>query len=241
MTKPFAILLLLCTLCTPLFAQRKIYTPPALKKDTSTFWIFNDVTIGPYFTGGYSRQNQGAPEGWHSASRFAFVFGATADFSISPWLGFDLGLFYDSRDLYLGTNSGDTDNIDLNIGYIAIQPSIRIGWLLVGLAFDLPMAGGAEEVVSQFTHLGHTAPYHQNLNAATSDLSTLTELRGTISIPILQGESGIVHAVISANWPLAHAVQGTSSFDTTGHFSAMGRGPLPTVEAGISYQFDILH
>ena len=223
-------------------AQSKKYAPSEVKKDTSTFWIFKDVNAGPYFTGGFSKQNSSVPDGWHSSPRFAYKFGATGDFAINDWFAFGLGLFYDSRDLYLATNNGDSDNIDLNIGYIVIQPSIRIWWLLIGLAFDIPMSGGADEAIAHYAH--PDAPivaYKQNLNAATSDLSTVTELHAALDVPIYHAESGIIHIILSANLPFTKPVQGTSSFDTTGHFSNIGKGPLPTVEAGLSYQFDLLH
>jgi hypothetical protein len=227
-------------------AQPRIYVPPKVTPDTSTFYGLKDITIGPYFTAGYSRQTQKLPDGWHSNPLFAYTFGGTIDATINSWLGVTLSALYDSRDLYLAT-SGDADNIDLNIGYIAIQPSVRIFWLLIGLAFDLPMNGSAVEHVATFQNPRwrvNPAPYSGNLNADTGDLSTLTELRATLSIPILQVESGVLHLVVSGNFPLGQAVTGTTSFDTTGHFSgirAPGQGPLPTVEAGLSYQFDLLH
>jgi hypothetical protein len=226
-------------------AQPRIYVPSKMSPDTSTFWGFKDITIGPYFTAGYSRQTQKLPDGWHSNPLFAFTFGGTIDATINSWLGVTLSALYDSRDLYLAT-SGDADNIDLNIGYIAIQPSVRIFWLLIGLAFDIPMNGSAVEHVASFANprTQTTAPYAGNLNADTGDLSTLTELRATLSIPILQAESGVLHLIVSGNYPLGQTLSGTTSFDTTGHFSgirAPGQGPLPTVEVGLTYQFDILH
>ncbi|MDP4200286.1 MAG: hypothetical protein Q8922_10330 [Bacteroidota bacterium] len=226
----------------PVTAQPKVYVPAKYARDTSTFWIFNDITMGPYFTAGYARQNEKLPDGWHSMAQFAYTFGGTIDGAINSWLGLNFSLLYDSRDVSMAT-SGDSDNIDLNIGYIAIQPSLRIFWLLVGLAFDLPMSGSANEAVAVFTNprTNTTGKYAGNLNANTSDLATLTELRATLSIPILHAESGMLHLIVSGNYPLGHTVTGTSSFDTTGHFSKVGAGPLPTVEAGLTYQFDLLH
>jgi hypothetical protein len=222
-------------------AQQHPYVPAVAPKDTSTFWIFNDATAGPYFTAGYSRQNEAVPEGWHSASRFVYIFGATSDFSISPWFGFDLGLLYDTRDLYLATIGGDTASADVNIGYIAIQPAIRIAWLLLGLAFDIPVSGSADESISQFSHLELTGPYHQNLNVGSSDMNTLVELRAVLTVPVYQAESGTVRLIASANWPLTKHILQATSFDTTGHFQNIGRGPLPAFEVGLSYQFDLLH
>src|SRR5438093_12216042 len=56
------------------YAQRP-YVPVIPPKDTSTFLIFKDVTAGPYFTGGISRQNEKLPgiagdsdRTWHSQS-----------------------------------------------------------------------------------------------------------------------------------------------------------------------------
>ena len=234
-------LVLLISIGSNASAQRKPYIPPVMPKDTSTFLIFRDITAGPYFTGGVSRQNEDIPQGWHSNPRFAYTIGAIGDFTINKWLGFTLSLLYDTRDLYLATMGGDSNSIDMNLGYISIQPSVRIFWLLIGLAFDFPTSASATEMIARFTDQGITTPYQQNLNVATSDLRMLTELRATLSVPIYKAESGEVHLIISGNYPLSKTVRGTSSFDTTGYFSQVGQGPLPTVQAGITYQFDLLH
>lgn len=226
------------------FSQPHIFVPPKAVKDTSTFWIFKDITLGPYFSAGYSRQNEKLPDEWHSSPRFAWQFGGTMDFTINPWFGFVFSALYDSRDMYLATSSEDT-SIDMNLGYVAIEPSIRIFWLLIGLTFDVAMSGSADEAVAQLKNpwTGVTAPYSANLSAETRDLATLVELRGTVSLPILESESGILHLIVSGSYPLGHSVTGVGSFDTTAThvFSGIGRGPLPTVEAGLTYQFDILH
>ncbi|SRR5579883_333205 len=229
---------------------RKPYTPPTIPRDTSTFLFFKDLTAGPYFTGGFSQQNQNLPPEWHSSQRFAYSIGALFDGTITNWLGMGLSLLYDSRDAYLG-NPGDSDNIDLNIGYISVQPSIRIFWLMVGLAFEIPMSGSATEIVNGYQHPDQPVQnYSSNMNVETSDLATVTELRGTLSIPILKTESGVVHAVVCGSYPLGKFVSSTTSIDTTidargyKHFSdkfAPGQGPLPSIQAGITFQFDILH
>lgn len=229
-------------------AQPRVYVPAKLTRDTSTFWGFKEMTLGPYFTAGYARQNEKLPDSWHSSPRFAFTFGGIIDGTINRWLGVTLTALYDSRDMYLAT-AGDTDNIDLNVGYITLQPSVRIFWLLIGLAFDIPMSGSAVENVATFQNPRWPVkpePYSGNLNVDSGDLSTLTELRASISIPILQAESGMLHLIVSGSYPLSRTVTGTTSFDTTstpgnGHFSRVGAGPLPTVQAGLTYQFDILH
>jgi hypothetical protein len=243
----------------PMIIQAQLskgYVPAVRPRDTSMFLIFKDVTFGPFFTGGFSRQNENLPETptgvpWGSAQEFAYTIGGTIDFSINPWIGFDFSALYDSRDLYL-ENPGSSDNIDLSLGYIAFQPSVRILWLLIGLAFDLPMSGSATENVAAFQHRdangnpdAPVAPYKNNVNVPTSDLQSLTEIRAAFSVPILEGDNAELHLIVSGSYPLSKTLSGTSpAFDTTGHFSgraAPGQGPLPTVEAGISYQFDLLH
>ncbi len=243
-------LALSCSLSTGASAQlRKPYVPPTLPKDTSMFWIFKDVTAGPYFTGGVSRQNEDLPAAWNSSPRFAFAFGGTIDFFYSQWFGIDFTALYDSRDLYVDTAG---ENIDVSLGYLAFQPSIRIFWLLIGIAFDIPMSGSATENLAMYSHPDqqNTHSYSENLNVQTSDIQPLTELRATLSVPILQGDDAYLHLVISGSYPLTKTIRGTSSFDTTGvnaapgYFSgasAPGKGPLPTIEAGISYDFDLLH
>jgi len=227
---------------TSAYSQKRPYVPAIAPKDTSTFLIFKDVTVGPYFTAGYARQNEDIPEGWHCNSRFAWMLGVTSDFSISPWFGFDLGVLYDTRDLYLATNAGDSDNIDLSIGYLVIQPAIRIAWLLLGLAFDIPTSGSADEAIALYAHPdAPIQPYHQNLNIGTGDLNTLLELRAALSVPIFAAESGTLHLIASANWPLTKTLLSGTSFDTTSHFHVAGNGPLPAFEVGVSYQFDVLH
>jgi hypothetical protein len=227
-------------------AQLRHYVPAkAPPKDTSTFLIFKDITIGPYVTAGVSRQNENIPEGWHSNPGFAYSIGVMGDFTIKDWFGFTLALLYDTRDLYLATTPGDNTSIDMSIGYIAVQPSIRLFWLLVGLAFDFPTASNATETISPFSHLGVTTPYMENLDVSPGDLNTLTELHATLSIPIYQVESADLHLILSGSYPLSKTIRSTTSFDTTGYFSktgqVVGQGPLPTLEAGITYQFDLLH
>jgi hypothetical protein len=246
-------LLVSCFLSIGAGAQlRKPYVLPTLPKDTSMFWIFKDVTAGPYFTGGVSRQNEDLPVAWNSSPRFAFAFGGTIDFFYSQWFGIDFTALYDSRDLYVDTAG---ESMDLSLGYLAFEPAIRIFWLLIGIAFDIPMSGSATENLAAYSHSNqpNTHSYSENLNVQTSDIQPLTELRATLSIPILQGDDAYLHLVISGSYPLTKTIRGTSSFDTTGYspagnttgrFSgpnAPGQGPLPTIEAGISYDFDLLH
>ena len=115
---------------------RKTFTLPAEPKDTSTFWIFKDVTAGPYFTGGIARQNENLPNDWQSLPRFSYAIGATVDFFYNQWLGFDFSALYDSRDLYTDTAG---ESIDVSLGYLSFQPSIRLFWLLIGFSFDIPL------------------------------------------------------------------------------------------------------
>lgn len=256
----FFLTLLFLLASFPLLAHaqlRKPYVPAARAKDTSMFWIFKNVTAGPYFMAGVSRQNENIPQpagiAWHSSPRFSYGIGGMIDFSINPWVGFDFSALYDSRDLYLAS-PGDSDNIDLSLGYIAFQPSIRIFWLLIGLAFDLPMSGSATEnlAVYQRADQPNTHNYSENLNVQTSDLQPLTEVRATLSVPIIQGDDAMLHLIVTGSYPLAKTLHGTApTFDTTsvlpttvGRFSgpsAPGQGPLPIIEAGLSYQFDLLH
>ena len=92
-------------------------------------------------------------------------------------------------------------------------------------------------------------------------MQPLTEIRATLSIPILETDDAFLHLLVSGSYPLSKTLKGTSSFDTTGYtptsgigtagppptpgrFSASaqaGKGPLPTIEAGLSYQFDLIH
>jgi hypothetical protein len=220
-----------------------------MTRDTSKFLIFKGITVGPYFTAGLARQNGDIPTNWRSDQTFAYMFGATIDGSINKWIGLNFSLLYDSRDLFFAS-PGDSNTIDLNVDYVAIQPSIRIAWFLIGLALDIPMSGAANESVA---YLPKTkGKYQGNLNADTKDLSMLMELRATVSIPMLQTETGILHFLFSANYPLNKTLTGSTSFDTTGTptgkapgppliFSNLGSGKLPTVQAGMSYQFDIMH
>ena len=235
---------------------RQPFILPALPKDTSKFWIFKDVTAGPYFTAGISRQNENLPQTWQSIPRFSYMFGGTIDFSYSKWLGLDLSLLYDARDLYLKDTT--SDNIDLSLGYVSFQPSIRIYWLLIGFSFDIPMSGSAIETLASYHRADHPEinSYNENVNMQTSDLLSLTEIRATLSIPILETDNAYLHFLISGSYPLSKTIAGTTSFDTTGHtptsgitsqyerFSGPatpGKGPLPTIQAGISYQFDLIH
>ncbi len=249
--RPGIVLLFALLFPTVLRAQPvKPYHLPVVPKDTSTFLFFKEVTGGPYFTGGISRQNENLPNAstslpWHSSPRFAFTIGATVDFAVNWLFGIDFSALYDSRDAYLADLSG-SDNIDVNIGYLSFQPSIRIAWLLVGLAFDLPMEGSATEIIGSYEHADQpTQPYNQNLNIPTSDLAPMTELHAALSVPILESDNAELHFIVSGSYPLSKFLHSaTPSFDTTGMFSnqkAPGQGPLPTVEAGLSYQFDLLH
>src|SRR5438105_15099221 len=154
---PILLLRMMIGCVSSTFGQLRPRVPFIPAKDTSMFWIFKDVTAGPYFTGGFSRQNEKLPgipgdtiNPWHSESRFAFTLGAEVEFSINKWIGLAFGAFYDSRDIYLASR-GDSDNIDLNIGYIALQPSIRIAWLVVALAFDISMYGNAPASAATYT------------------------------------------------------------------------------------------
>jgi hypothetical protein len=260
----FAILFSLCDLAS---AQlRRTFILPQAPKDTSTFWIFKDVTAGPYFTAGIARQNEDLPEGWSSQSRFSYSIGATIDFFYSQWLGLDFSALYDARSLYTDTAG---ESINMSLGYLSFQPSIRIFWLLLGFSFDIPMSGSAIENLASYHRADHSNPnapdyvssYNENLNVPTGDLHTLTEIRATISIPILETDDAYVHFIVSGSYPLTKTIATTAGFDSTGYTptsgigtagppqtpgrfsgpSQSGKGPLPTIQAGISYQFDLIH
>ncbi len=256
----FSLVILFSFLSTTHAQVRRTFIMPTQPKDTSKFLIFKDVTAGPYFTGGISRQNENLPAYWQSLSRFAYTIGATVDFFYSNWLGIDFSVLYDSRDLYLDTTGA---NIDLSTGYLAFQPSIRIFWLLLGFSFDLPMSGSATENLASYQRLSGDQPnthnYSENINVQTGDLQTLTEIRATLSIPIIETDNAYLHLLVSGSYPLTKTLTGTNSFDTTGYTptsgigtktnpgarfsgaSQPGKGPLPTIQAGISYQFDLIH
>jgi hypothetical protein len=246
-------------------AQRKTFLTPAQPKDTSTFWIFKDVTAGPYFTAGIARQNEDLPGGsstmpWNTLPRFSYTLGGTIDFFYNQWFGLDFSALYDSRDLYADT-VGET--IDVSMGYLSFQPSIRFFWLLLGFSFDIPMSGSAIENLASYHRPSGDQPktnsYNENVNVPTGDIQSLTEIRATLSIPILETDEAYLHFLISGSYPLSKTIAGTSGFDTTGYTktsgigsptnpggrfsgsSQPGKGPLPTIEAGISYQFDLIH
>src|SRR5437016_4156782 len=88
------------------YGQQRPYVPIIPPKDTSMFWIFKDVSAGPYFTGGISRQNEKLPvekvagdslAPWRADSRFAFAVGGSINFSINSWIGLAFTALYDSR------------------------------------------------------------------------------------------------------------------------------------------------
>jgi hypothetical protein len=241
--------------------RRTFILPPA-PKDTSTFWIFKDVTAGPYFTAGIARQNEELPDDWSSLPKFSYAIGATIDFFYSQWLGVDFSALYDARALYADTAG---ESINMSLGYLSLQPSIRIFWLLLGFSFDIPMSGSAIETLSSYTRPSGDQPsthsYNENLNIPVSDIHTLAEIRATISIPILETDDAYVHFIVSGSYPLTKTISTTAGFDSTGYTptsgigtagppqtpgrfsgpSQPGKGPLPTIQAGISYQFDLIH
>ncbi len=244
---------------TPFLAQAQIHKPyffPPPKKDTSKVLIFNDVTAGPYFTAGITRQNVDLPgetvgKPWSNTPRFSYMIGGTIDLSVNTWIGLDFTALYDARDLYLAS-AGDSNNVDISLGYVEFQPALRIFWLLIGLAFDIPMSGSATANVAAYQHPDQPLqPYSANLEVQTSDLTAPTELRGTLSVPILQGDDAALHLIVSASYPLAKSfATAAPAFDTTAtpthpaYFSgpyAPGQGPLISLQAGLAYQFDLLH
>jgi hypothetical protein len=253
--------IILCSLFDVASAQlRRTFILPAAPKDTSTFWIFKDVTAGPYFTAGIARQNEDLPEDWSSIPKFSYTIGATIDFFYSQWLGLDFSALYDARALYADTTG---ESINMSMGYLSFQPSIRIFWLLLGFSFDIPMSGSAIETLTSYTRPSGDQPsthnYNENLNVPTGDLNTLTEIRATLSIPILETDDAYLHFIVSGSYPLTKTIASTGGFDTTGYTptsgigtaanpggrfsngSQPGKGPLPTIQAGISYQFDLIH
>jgi hypothetical protein len=239
---------------------RKTFIMPTAPKDTSSFWIFKDVTAGPYFTAGIARQNEDLPNDWSSQSRFSYVIGGTIDFFYSQWLGLDFSALYDARSLYVDSTG---ESMNMSLGYFSFQPSIRFFWLLLGFSFDIPMSGSAIETLSSYYRPSGDQPktnsYNENLNIPTSDIQSLTEIRATISIPILETDDAYLHFLLSGSYPLSKTIKSTAGYDTTGYTvtsgigtaanpggrfsngSQPGKGPLPTIQAGISYQFDLIH
>jgi hypothetical protein len=234
--KSVLVLLASILITSTTLAQSRGYVPPS---DSDKFLIFSTVTAGPYFTGGVSAMNEDIPKNWHTDPEFAYRFGGVLDAGLTPWLGIQLGLGYDARGVFFATEH-DSVSADLGVQYVTIEPSLRLFWLIVGLAFDIPMSGSATVNINNYS--GTTA-YTENRNIANSDISSGMELHGGLSIPIYKAESGEVHLLLSGSYPMSKALSGTSSFDTTTNhvFKDVGQGRLPTVQAGISYQFDMLH
>ena len=142
---------------------RKTFVMPTATKDTSSFWIFKDVTAGPYFTAGISRENEDLPGSsstmpWQSSPRFFFCFTPVEPLilRIIRSLGFDFSLLYDSRDLYADTTGA---SIDMSLGYLSFQPSIRFFWLLLGFSFDIPMSGSAIENITSYQRPSGDQPH----------------------------------------------------------------------------------
>jgi hypothetical protein len=189
--------------------------------------------------------NEKVPEGWTSNPAFAYTFGGLIALDFNEMLGIQLGLAYDARGLLLSTNS-DTATADIGVQYISVQPSIRIFWLLVGLAFQLPMSGAITASIDNFNGVEH---YEENRNIDNPDIAGGMDLRAGLTIPVYKSESGELHVLVNGSFPMSQVLNGTTSFDSVAGanpkpnlnrvFSGVGRGPLPTVEAGISYQFDL--
>ncbi len=233
-------------------AQPRAYTPPAIVRDTASFLIFNAVTIGPWVTGGVSQMRDKLPDdSWKSETRLAYTFGLTSYFSVSKLLGFTLGLEFDTRDHY--AHQGDSVSALYELSYIDIQPSLRLFWLIVGLSIDLPTSGQVTEKIDVFDHLGLRGSYSQNRDITGSEIAGLTELHAALDVPVVTTASGDFHLVASARYPLGKLLNSAEAHDSTGRFGGvekgggvtgrqnLGQGSLLTLQAGFTFQFDLLH
>jgi hypothetical protein len=220
-----------------LLAQTTPRVYHARPADSSTFLGFHEATAGPFFTGGVSRMNENIPTGWHTDPAFAYTFGGLLALELNEWVGFQFGLAYDARGLYMAKDSGGV-TADMGVQYLSILPSIRLFWLVVGLAFNLPMSGSATVNIDNYSN---GQAYTENRNIANSDIQSGMDLRGGLSIPVYRAESGVLHILVTGSFPMSKVLSNTTSFDTTTNhvFKGLGEGPLPAVRAGISYQFDL--
>lgn len=248
MKKALSVLIALCTITLyviPDLSAQSLKKPMDVKPDTTQFLGFYKATAGPFFTGGISTMNENVTPGWHSDPSFAYSFGGVVALDLNWLIGIQLGVAYDARELYNAT-SNDSAIADIGVQYLSIQPSIRIFWLIVGLAFDLPMSGAATISAKDFNSPG---TYEENRNVENRDINGGMEIRGGLSIPVYKAESGELHVLLTGSYPLKPVLSGTTSFDTVGGavpkpnlnkvFSDVGKGPVPTFQAGISYQFDL--
>jgi hypothetical protein len=213
--------------------------------DSNRFLGFYEASAGPFFTGGVSQMSQNVESGWHTDPAFAYTFGGVLALELNELVGVQFAIAYDSRELYSARDNDSVVN-DVGVQYLSIQPSLRVYWLTIGLAFNMPMSGASTVTIKKFNADGD---YTENRNIANSDIASTTDIHGGLSIPVYRGESGTLHLLLSASYPLAKVLSGNSSFDAVGGsepkpdlkpaVGTVGDGPLPAIEAGVSYQFDL--
>ncbi len=189
------------------------------------------LTIGPEFLGGGSVYAGDVPNGLKTDARFSFNAGILGYLNMTPSFAFALGIVYDSRGMNFHNQNDATQLENTTLNYLSFQPGIKFKDFTLGLGIGIPMSASIDRQITGFS----ATP-----DIATTLLSTLLELRIGGTVPIMEGESGDLRFIINGSYPLSKVYQSSGGI-TYLSIPTSKDGPVPTVQAGLSYQFGVSH
>jgi hypothetical protein len=195
---------------------------------------WQDIKIGPLFSGGASVDAGTIGNGSKTGDEFAWSLGADADFPITQNFAFNLALAYDARGINFYNQATTSDVANYNFGYLVLRPEFRFSDFLIGVGVGLPISASETNNVA----------INPQTAVSTDSMKVLFEIRIGAAVPILQSSSGVLNLTIEgayaftqivSNGPLAYYSSNVKPVVP----STSNNGPLATGEIGIQYLFDL--
>jgi hypothetical protein len=195
---------------------------------------WQDIKIGPLFTGGASVNAGSVGNGSKTGDDFAWSLGADADFPITQNFSFNLTLAYDARGINFYDQALTSDVANYTFGYLAIRPELRFSDFLLGVGVGLPITASETNNVA----------INPQTPVTTSSMNVLFEIRLGAAIPILQSSSGVLNFTIEGAYAFTQIVsKGPLAYYSSSVNPAVpstsNNGPLATGEVGFQYLFDL--
>ncbi len=189
----------------------------------------NRITVGPEFLAGGSVYAGTVPKSLKTDARFSFNFGALGYYNSTESFALMLGLVYDSRGMNFHQQDDANHFENSTFNYLSFQPGVKFKDFTLGLGLGIPLGGSIDE---------HTGVATGTTDISASRMATMVELRLGGSVPILESELGDLRFIINGSYPLTKTFSSSLGFTFNGNPQSQD-GPIPTLQAGLSFQFGV--
>jgi len=156
------------------------------------------INVGPYFLAGASVFSGDVPYTWKTDLKFAFSGGVMSTYNTSPRFGINLGLAYDSRNIFFYDEDEKNITNKINLSTFDIYAGAKFSDFMIGFAFGFPMNG--EMTLNDGA--GHELVAGEQHFSADS-MGIKIDLRLGAAFNIVESDVGKLQFMIQAAYPLS--------------------------------------